>query len=86
MEMITAIALLCQLSFGLGHGDKSGYTRDAFETAMYKVEEYQTSCQKQLAKCILKKDKNKTEFKQSSVLECINERWFLGQAARWLFW
>lgn len=74
MEIITAIALLCQIGFGYGDGGSSGYSTGNFKKSMDRVRSSQKTCQKQLAECILKGDKNNAEFRTSTALKCIKER------------
>ena len=71
MELITAIALMCQISFGVGTGDGSYSSGQAIDRAMAIISEHQESCQKRLAKCILEKDKESVGFRTSSALKCI---------------
>ena len=74
MELITAIALLCQINIGIGTGDRSSYAYSDFKKASTFVESEQRSCQKQLANCILTKDKGSTQFRISTALKCIKDR------------
>lgn len=67
MELITAIALLCQISFGSGDRSNPAYY-------INHITEKQQSCQKQLSECILKKDDKAENFRVSSALKCLKER------------
>jgi len=74
MELITAIALLCQLNVGIGTGHKSYHPEDGYAAIVPKIIEEQKSCQKELARCILRDDKNADDFRMSTALSCVESR------------
>ena len=74
MELITAIALLCQISIGVGTGNTYYNAHEAFKTSLKQTAEEQKSCQQKLAGCILKKDDKEIAFRISTALKCIKER------------
>ena len=65
--------MICQLNMGIGGGDRSLYL-GAMEKVFERQREIQKTCQKELANCILKKDKLADSFKTSTALKCITER------------
>ena len=73
MELITAIALLCQIYIGIGSGNTyiNGYD---MKKVFVLIASDQKRCQKKLATCILKKDKNAETFRTSTMLKCIQEQ------------
>lgn len=70
MELLTAIALLCQINFGFGSGDNTGYSDKLFFHVLSVVKREQISCQKKLATCILK---NNDPTIITDALTCIKE-------------
>lgn len=70
MEIITAIALLCQISFGLGDGNRYMSTDRNFKKATNLIETKQKSCQKELATCLF----NANNYDRNLALKCIKDR------------
>ena len=69
MELITAIALLCQLNLGIGTGHKLYNPNDGYEAIVPNIIREQKSCQKELAKCIAY-----SPASLNRVLDCIQKR------------
>lgn len=74
MEIITAIALICQINIGYGSGDKSGYPEREGKRFVEIIDNEQESCQKKLATCILTGDKTEDSFRTSTALKCLKDR------------
>ena len=75
MELITAIALLCQINIGHGTGaEVYGRTQTKmFNSALNTIVSKQETCQKKLASCIVTKEMSTRDFRVSTVLDCIKE-------------
>lgn len=72
MELISAIALLCQLNIGFGGGSDE-YSGNIAKNITEVVNVNQKICQQKLSMCILDMDKSSQAFRTSTVLECINK-------------
>jgi len=74
MELITAIALLCQINIGSGTGEYNAHKNsiDIFDTNLRNVKTEQIECQKKMAACVLKDSKG--VFQTRNILKCIKER------------
>lgn len=63
MELITAVAMLCQINIGVGVGTRIESIAENIDRTYVK----QRNCQKRIAKCILEKDVDSVR----DVLKCI---------------
>ena len=68
MEVLTAIALLCQINIGVGTGAK--IYKHRMDEIYYSVATQQKTCQKKLAACISADTGDYTR----SALKCIKDR------------